>query len=444
MDEKINQYRHHRHLGLALYTALGLLASPALIPRLLLRHRPLSRALAGLRERWGNLPESLPQDCIWVHGASAGEARAALVLARALELGFPGVPVVLSCLTPSGHQVLAGTGHPTLYFPLDLPGPTRRALDRLKPRLVLLVETEIWPRFLDACRQRGVDAAVVSGRLSPRWLGVYRRLAPLLSSSLEALRMCCAQSEADAERFARLGISAERIRVTGNLKFDVEPPPADPNILDPYRPRDCDLVLVAGSTRPGEEEAVCEAFRALRQRRPHSLLVLAPRHPQRASHALGVALRVLGPDSSRLRSALPASGRPRDCSCVVVDRLGELATLYRMASIAFVGGSLVPAGGHTPIEPAACGAPILFGPHMDHVREIARTLLEAQGARAVSSASDLRMQVLALAEDPAQRARLGRNARALVEAHRGAATRTVQALQELVSRRSASAVTAGP
>ena len=438
MTENINQYPN-RQLGLTLYTAIGLLASPALLPRLLLRHWPLSRALAGVRERMGRLPAGLPQGGIWVHAASAGEARAALALSRALDLAWPGTPVVHSCLTPSGHQVLSAGGRPVLYFPLDLPGPTRRALDRLKPRLVLLVETEIWPRFLDTCRQRGIPAAVVSGRISPGRLRGYLRAAPLFRSSLEALRMCCVQAPEEAERFASLGIPRDRLRVTGNLKFDITPPGENEQIASPYRAQESDLVLVAGSTRAGEEDAVCVAFRALREHRPRSLLILVPRHPQRAAHALGTALRTLGPSSARMRSGLPSGGRPPDCSCVVVDRMGELAALYRLASIAFVGGSLVPAGGHTPIEPASCGVPTLFGPHMEHVREVSRALIDAGGAVQVSGAQDLRRQILTLAGDSALRARLGRNARQLIETHRGAARRTVEALTDLESMRHARA-----
>lgn len=430
-------------LGLGLYTLAGLPLAAAMLPRLLWRHRPLSRALGEVGERWGRLPEELPSGGRWIHAASAGEARAALALAQEIERAFPGPPIVLSCQTPAGRQVAAASGRPTFYFPFDLPGPTERALERVAPSAVLLVETELWPRFLYACARRGTDVAVVSGRLSPRRLKRYARLAPLLRASLSALRLCCAQSAADAERFRALGVPAERIEVTGNLKFDLEPPIADAGRLASYAVPGADLVLVAGSTRPGEEEAVVEAFAALVERRPRSLLLLVPRHPQRASEALAVALRRLGPDAARLRSALPASGRPLSCSCVVVDALGELALLYRVASIAFVGGSLVPAGGHTPIEPAACGVPILFGRHMDHAREVAAGLLDAQAAIEVGGPADLRRQVLALSEDAARRARLGRNARALVEAHRGAARRTVEALGRLWQWRPA-AVAAHP
>jgi 3-deoxy-D-manno-octulosonic-acid transferase len=428
-----------RRLGLGLYTLSGLVAALALVPRLVLRHRPLARAFENMGERWGRLPADLPAGGFWVHAASAGEARAALALAKALERVFPGQPMVLSCQTPEGRRVVEAAGLPAFFFPFDLPGPTRRALEQIRPRAVLLVETELWPRFLHTCGQRGIDVAVVSGRLSPRRLNTYRRLAPLVRSSLEALRLCCAQSREDAARFEQVGVPPSRIRVTGNLKFDVEPPPADPAIIAPYRAQEADLVLVAGSTRPGEEAAVCEAFHALLRDRPRSLLILVPRHPQRAAEALAVAMRRLGPDAARLRSDLPPGGRPAACRCVVVDRLGELATLYALASIAYVGGSLVKAGGHSPIEPAACGVPTLFGTHMDHVREVARALLEAQAAVEVTSAADLRRTVLALSGDPARRARLGRNARSLVEAHRGAARRTAEALTELWASRTRAA-----
>ncbi len=441
MIEKIKPSLTHR-LGLAVYTLAGLGVASLALPRLLWRHRPLGRAVAEIGERWGRLPAGLPTGGMWLHAASAGEVRAALALAREIERALPDRPVLLSCQTPSGRQVAAASRRPTFYFPFDLPGPTERALRALAPAAVLLVETELWPRFLYACARRGVEVAVVSGRLSARLSKRYARMAALLRPSLQAVRLCCAQSAQDAERFAALGLPRERIRVTGNLKFDVEPPDPDPAVLAPYRAADADLVFVAGSTRPGEEEAVCEAFAALLERRPRSLLLIAPRHPQRAAEALAAALRRLGPDAARLRSSLGAVGRPAGCSCVVVDRLGELAALYRVASMAFVGGSLVAAGGHTPIEPAACGVPILFGRHMDNVREVARGLLDAQAAIELGGAADLKRQLVALSEDAARRARLGRNARALVEAHRGAARRTVESLAELWARPPA-AVAAG-
>lgn len=427
---------------LAAYTLIALPAALALLPRMIWKHRPLRRALAAAGERFGRLPEDLPRRSLWIHAASAGETRVALALAREMERALPEAPVVLSCQTPAGRQVAASSGRPSFYFPLDLPGPTRRALERIEPRAVLLVETELWPRFLDTCARQGVEVAVVSGRLGPARMARYRRLAPLLRPALRGLSLCCAQSAADAERFARIGIPSQRIRVTGNLKYDIDSAPIDPAAAAPYRVRDADLVLVAGSTRPGEEEPVCAAFRSLLERRPRSLLILAPRHPQRAAEALGVALRCLGPEAARLRSSLPEGGRPLRCSCVVVDRLGELSGLYSLASIAFVGGSLVRLGGHNPIEPAAFGVPTLFGRHMDHQREVAQRMLSAEAAVEVANGTELRRQILSLSEDAARRARLGRNGRALIEGHRGAARRTVEALAERWQRRPAAAAVA--
>jgi 3-deoxy-D-manno-octulosonic-acid transferase len=441
VTEKINQTFSGR-LGLAAYTLIALPAALAILPRVLWRHRPLRRALEAAGERFGRLPGDLPRRSLWIHAASAGETRAAVALAREVERVLPEAPLVVSCQTPAGRQVAVSSGRPSFYFPLDLPGPTRRALDRVEPRAVLLVETELWPRFLDSCARRGIGVAVVSGRLDAGRMARYLRLAPLARTALRGVSLCCAQSPADAERFARIGIAPERIRVTGNLKFDVDSAPLDPSAAAAYRAHDADLVLVAGSTRPGEEEPVCEAFRALLERRPRSLLILAPRHPQRAAEALGVALRVLGPGAARLRGSLPEAGRAADCSCVVVDRLGELSGLYSLASLAFVGGSLARLGGHNPIEPAAWGVPTLFGRYMDHQREAARGLLAAEAAVEVANAADLRRQILSLSEDAARRARLGRNGRALVEAHRGAARRTVEALSEVWRWRAAAAAVA--
>ena len=420
-------------LGLYQAGLLGLvaLASPVLVGRMLAtgKYRP------GFGQRLGRYPAEVlalaERRPIWVHAVSVGETVAALPLLSALHGARPDLPLLVSTVTPTGQATArerAREAAAVCYFPFDLAGPVRRALDGVRPRLVLLLETEIWPVFLLAAERRGIPVGVVNGRLSDRSFRRYRRVRPLLARCLRSLAFVGAQTRADADRFVALGAPPDRTVVTGNLKIDqaaaapgaaaVTPAMLEAALGLPPTPR-----FVAGSTHRGEEAVVLDAFARMRARVPDLRLILAPRHPER----LGEVGRLLDERGWRWRRRSERPGAPGEPppDVVLVDTMGELATLYGIADVVFVGGSLVPVGGHSLLEPAAHGRAPLHGPHMHNFREVTRALAEAGGALPVTDAASLAEAALGLLADPARRADLGARARGVVEAGRGATTRTL-------------------
>ncbi len=427
--------RYLTTLLLVLYQAglLGLvaLASPILLARML----ATGKYRAGFGERLGRYPARVAALSaarpVWVHAVSVGETVAALPLVAAIRVSRPDLPLLLSTVTPTGQATArerAREAAAVCYFPFDLAGPVRRALDAVRPRLVLLMETEIWPVFLLEASRRGVPVGVANGRLSDRSFRRYRRVRPLLARCLQSLAFVGAQTRVDADRFVALGAPPERTVVTGNLKVDQAtaapgPGAATPASLEaalglPASPR-----FVAGSTHRGEEPAVLDAFARLRTRVPDLRLVLAPRHPER----LAEVSRLLDERGWRWQRRSERPGPPGEPApdVILVDTMGELSALYGIADVVFVGGSLVPTGGHSLLEPAAHARAPLHGPHMHNFREVTRALAEAGGAVPVADATSLADAALALLADPARRAELGARAQAVLEAGRGATARTL-------------------
>jgi 3-deoxy-D-manno-octulosonic-acid transferase len=404
-----------------------------------LRHR---KYIESLGQRLGYLPVSFNLDgdeSIWVHAVSVGEVLTARPLVEALKAEYPNLPVFLSTTTRTGQQ-LARRGaldvDAVFYFPFDWTFTVRRTLDLVKPRLFLMMDTEIWPNLLRECRLRGVKTALVNGRISSRSFPAYRRIRRFFGRVLSDIDRFCAQSEATQRRLVQLGADPVRVTVTGSLKFDSldaqSPVPnrGEERVLRFFRLSPGRCVLVAGSTIKGEEEAVVRAFNRLRVSGPAgALLILAPRHPERFADVDRLC-RQEGLTTVR-RSDLPIDAEPR-ADAVVVDTIGELAQLYQLATAVFVGGSLVPAGGHNILEPAVFGKPIVFGPHMENFAEIADSFLLSDAAIQVRSATELEEALLSLVGDPVRRARLGAAARALVEANRGAKERTLAVITELL------------
>lgn len=420
---------------LALYQGalVGLVAAAS--PVLLARMLATGKYRAGLGQRLGRYPAEVAalaaRRPVWVHAVSVGETMAALPLVSALHEARPDLPLLLSTVTPTGQATArerAREAAAVCYFPFDLTGPVRRALDSIRPRLVLLMETEIWPVFLLEAARRGLPVGIANGRLSDRSFRRYRRVRPLLARCLRPLAFVGAQSQADAERFLALGAPPERTVVTGNLKVDQAAAPPRPGAATPASleaalalppgPR-----LVAGSTHRGEEGAVLDAYARLRRSVPDLRLVLAPRHPERLAE-VGRLLdeRGLGWQRRSERPGPPGAPAP---DVVLVDTVGELAALYGLADVAFVGGSLVPTGGHNLLEPAAHARAPLHGPHMHNFREITRALADAGGAVPVADAASLADAAAALLADPARRRDLGARAQGVVEAGRGATARTL-------------------
>jgi len=425
---------------LALYQAGLLAAATAASPVLLARMAATGKYRAGLGQRLGRYPAGLAEvgarRPLWVHAVSVGETVAALPLLSALAARRPDVPLVVSTVTPTGQATArerAREARAVFYFPFDLAAPVGRALETVRPRAVLLMETEIWPVFLLEAARRGVPVGIVNGRISDRSFRRYRLVRPLVARCLRALAFVGAQSPLDAERFVALGAAPARVVVTGNLKVDQAAAPPKPGAATPASleaalalppsPR-----LLAGSTHRGEERAVLDAFVRLRAAVPDLRLILAPRHPER----LCEVARLLDEGGFRWarRSERPGTAVAPAPDVILVDTIGELAALYGIADLAFVGGTLVETvGGHNLLEPAAHARAPLHGPHVHNFREIARALAEAGGAVPVADAPGLAEAAAALLADPGRRAALGARARGVVEAGRGATARTLELVE---------------
>ena len=376
-------------------------------------------------ERLGRRLPAAPPGGLWLHGASVGEARLVARLASAVRSRRPGLPMYASATTVAGR---AGLPAPpavdaAFFVPLDFRGLGSRVLGALRPAALVLVETELWPNLLHETLSAGVPIVVLNGRLSARRMRRYRRLGGLYRPLLARVAAVGAQSEADAQRFVELGAPHPRVRVTGNLKYDLVPPPGGRGVA--ARP-----TFVAGSTAPGEEAAVIEAFRRARATTTDLLLVLAPRHLNRVAE-VDALVRSSGLTLVRLGAGAPIEGLT---DVLLVDTLGDLPALYRDARVAFVGGSLVPVGGHNLLEPAAAGVPVLFGPHVDHVAEPAAALERAGGGRRVRDAAELAAALGTWLADDRLRVEAGEAARQVVESNRGAVERSVGLLLETLDR----------
>jgi 3-deoxy-D-manno-octulosonic-acid transferase len=385
----------------------------------------------GLRDRayWRNfgqrfgLGPTLPSPPVWVHAVSVGEVQAAAALVMALRAHYPQTPVLVTTFTPTGAaraRALFRDVAEVRFLPFDLPGSVRRFLDRARPRLAIIIETELWPNLYRQCRRRRIPLVIASARMSRRSIDRYRRLGALFRETVAGGVVIAAQGEGDAERFRALGAAADRTHITGNLKFDLTLPPDIAErgraLRAQYAPDRA--VWVAGSTHGGgEEEAVLEAQGRVRSAHPGVLLVLAPRHPNRFADVAAWLERQAIPFARRSQSTAFAPKRP---DVLLLDTLGELLYFYAAADVAFVGGSLVPIGGHNLLEPAALGLPVLTGPDNSNGEDVARLLLECGAAKVVHDGAELGARVAELLSDQALREEMGNRGRAAVDRNRGA------------------------
>ena len=388
-----------------------------------------------LRERLGFArvpPAPLPRSRFWVHAVSVGEVMAAVPLVQALRIRWPAADVVVSTVTATGDRVARARlpeAAATFTFPLDFPGAVRRTVRRVGPAAFIALETELWPNLLRALRRAEVPAILANGRISDRSYRRYRLVRGLFRRVLDHVALFCMQSEEDARRIISLGARPERVLVTGNLKM--EAPPGDAGTAELWR-RLLHLgqapVVVAGSTHRGEEALVLDAFRSVRPAADGLRLVLAPRHPERLDEVEAL-IRSRGLAVVR-RSRVSAGSAPE---VILVDTMGELASLYAVADVIFVGGSLVPVGGHNVVEPALHAKPVVFGPHMTNFREAAALLLRADAAVQVGSGAELATALGRLLADAPARQALGRAAWSAVRSHQGACVRTVSAIERVLS-----------
>lgn len=360
---------------------------------------------------------SRPDRPLWLHAVSVGEVAVAATLARALPADLP---LVVTTVTPTGQErakALFRDRAEVAYLPFDLGFAVRRFFDRFRPGALVLVEGDYWPLVLSEARRRGLPVAVINGRVGDRGYGRMRKLRPLLGWLFDRVDRFGVQTGEDRDRLVSLGVPAGRITVTGNLKYESPEPAVKPELEERLRTLAAGRpILLAGSTMPGEEEQVLDAFRRLEG----AMLVIAPRHPERWDEVAAL----LGPNAVR-RSQIPEVGRP---DIILLDSLGELAGLYRIAAGAFIGGTLVPKGGHNPLEPARFGVPVAVGPSMHNFRDMAERFDQAQAWRRVRDAGELAAAWKEWLADPAAAREQGERALRLLEENRGALERTLELL----------------
>lgn len=392
-----------------LYTLLFHLALPLIVVRLLWRARKAPAYSKRIGERFAvGLPTFEPGG-IWIHAVSVGESIAAAPMIRALQDRYPHLPITVTCMTPTGSERIRALFGDTVrhcYLPYDLPWTASRFLQRLRPKLAVVMETELWPNHIHQCARRGIAVVLANARLSERSARGYARLARLTAPMLAELSLIAAQTEAEAERFRQLGARDACVEVTGSIKFDLS---VDPSLHEraaqlrqqwgaAMRP-----IWIGASTHTGEDEILLAAHRQLLAEQPDALLILVPRHPERFGSVYELCRKQ---DLATVRRSL---GEPLHAETQIMlgDTMGELLFLFALADVAFVGGSLVPTGGHNLLEPAALGKPVLTGPHLFNFLDIAAQLRDAGALFEITSAPELAAQIMAFWNEPelAERAR---------------------------------------
>ncbi len=378
-------------------------------------------------------------DGIWVHAVSVGESIAAAPMIRALLAQYPRLPITVTCMTPTGSERIKAlfANEPRIqhcYLPYDLPWAAARFLDAVRPRLAVIMETELWPNHIHQCARRGIAVALANARLSARSAKGYARFARLTRPMLEEMSLIAVQTETEAERFRQLGARPECVEVTGSIKFDLS---IDSRLLAraaqlreqwqaQQRP-----VWIAASTHEGEDEVVLAAHRQLLASHPDALLILVPRHPERFNGVFELC-RQQGFATVRRSTAEAVSAQ---VSVLLGDTMGELLFLYALADSAFVGGSLVPNGGHNLLEPAALAKPVLSGSHLFNFLEIAALMREAGALQEVDDAQGLAVVVQRLFELPQDARKMAEAGLKVMQANQGALQRLLDGLGRLLSRR---------
>lgn len=414
----------------ALYTSLLILFFAVSLPGLFWQYLFTPKYRGTLRERLGKLPcgglDKAKTPCIWVHAVSVGEVMAAKGLVERLRLRYPKYRILLSTVTKTGREVARSQlPHVNLfYFPLDFPWVVNKVVATIKPRFLVVLETELWPNLFRACHAQHIPVIVVNGRLSAASTRRYTLVAPLMAQFLRPVHHFSMQSEADAQRLLRLGVAPHRVMVSGNLKYDQALSLPDQPLPEELQQRltvDDAPIWLAASTHPGEENTILASYLHLRQRQGNLRLILAPRHPERTGQVAGLIRdHHLEPV---LFSQLRGPWQPDEV--LLLDKVGWLFRLYSIARVVFVGGSLTPHGGQNMLEPAAWGIPPIFGPHTFHFREVVQQLREADAAVEIKEGKELATAILGLLQDENRRTAMGARAQFVVEDNVGALDRTM-------------------
>ncbi|HZQ69489.1 MAG TPA: 3-deoxy-D-manno-octulosonic acid transferase [Terriglobales bacterium] len=423
-----------------LYSALLAVALFLSLPYWILQMLRHGKYREGFAERFGRLPQHIRAlqngPTIWVHAVSVGEVLAISGLVTKLQRDYPTHRILVSTTTSSGQKLAQKFFHPenVFYFPLDFTFAIRPYLQKLRPALIVIAETEFWPNFLRLARASGARIAIVNARISDHsWPG-YRRFRRILKPVLQNVDIFLCQAQQDRLRLIDVGAPPDRIAVTGNLKFDV-PPPAPPPVIaslqNAFQHAGAGPILVCGSTVQDEEQLLLQAFQNILASHPRAVMILAPRHPERFAEVARL-LEDLGIQFWR-RSLW--NGDPISAGVLLVDSIGELASLYALAHIAFVGGSLVPRGGHNIIEPAQHGVPIVVGNHTENFRDIVGVFQSHDAVKIVGPA-ELPLVLMELISNPGERRALGQHAIEALRSQMGATERTRKALENILAGRS--------
>lgn len=416
------------------YTIIFYLLLPFILLRLWIKNRHNPAGLQFWYERLGIGLRPAPSGGIWLHAVSVGESLTAIPLIKALQLRYPAIPIVVTNETINGaERIRVGLGNSVtrLYFPYDLPLILKKFFNKLRPRLLILLETELWPNLLATCHLYQVPVILINGRLSERSARAYRRILPVTQRMLKSINLLAAQFQADADRFMALGLPKDRIHVTGNLKFDLKLPPqlsTEAKKLRAHWGKDR-LVWIAASTHPGEEELIAEAFSQVQSCLANVLLVSVPRHVERAAQ-LEYLYRSQGLEVIKRSQQKPCTSTT---DVFIGDTMGELLSFYAAADLAFVGGSLVEKGGQNPLEPAAVGLAILTGPYTFNFESITEQLKQRGIEIQVNNAQELAKQVVFLLSNPAKRQQMGMDAKKFVQENKGVVLKQMQLIENFIN-----------
>jgi len=372
---------------------------------------------------------------IWIHAVSVGEVISLIPLVKNLKKAYPSLPILLSTGTVTGNQTarekMEGVNH-FLFLPFDLPWIMRKTIRMVKPQLVLIAENEVWPNFFWEIRRQGIKSMLVNGRISDRSFKGYMALRFFFKDVLNSLSLFCMQSAFDAERIIQIGVPKDKVMVTGNMKFDSQweiHPPEIERLRKELHLCDGSQVFIAGSTHEGEEEIILEAFNILKEKFPKLILIVAPRHPERFAEVETLAKRIAG---NCFRRTELMNMQHAAAQVIILDTIGELAKIYALATVVFVGGSLINFGGHNPLEPASFGKPVLFGPSMEYFREISELMLKGGGSLQVKGREDLVQKCHQILATPSLQEEMGKRAHKVFQSHRGATEKTLERIKFLL------------
>ena len=414
-----------------LYNAFLIVMTVVLSPYILFKLITVPKYRGGISQKFGRVRKGVLRVLnntrpIWVHAVSVGEVMAAHPLIRDLRKKYPNRKFILSTVTVTGNYTAkqrVPEADAVFYFPFDYPWIVRRVIRIINPAIVLVAETEIWPNFFRELKRQGIPSALINGRISPKSYGNYKKFKRFFTEVFENITLFCMQSEDDAARIKDIGASADKIMITGNLKFDQKIPTTQqkPVVIGPGR-----KVITAGSTHRGEEAILLEIYSRLRKKYPDLVLIIAPRHPERFDEVCGLITNAGYECQRRTRIKGPVK------DVVLLDTIGELRAFYSLCNIAFVGGSLVKVGGHNLLEPAAMKKPVIFSSYMFNFKEISEALIQTGGGIMVKDKEELYAKLDNLLTDEALAGSIGEKAFKVIAANSGATARTIDAVHGLI------------